>query len=174
MAATREPTRKMEREMIRSTARARRILGALAICGLLACSGAAYAQQRDGPIDPEASVVNQETLLRQSPRIEGQILIPDKRESVLIQPAGREWRYFHEVILHWLGAIVIVGMLALLAAAYVILGRIRISAGRSGRKVPRFNGFERFVHWTTATSFIILGISGLNITFGKLLLRPLL
>jgi formate dehydrogenase subunit gamma len=61
-----------------------------------------------------------------------------------------------------------------LAAAYFLLGRIRISEGRSGRKVPRFNAFERFVHWLTAVSFIVLGISGLNITFGKLLLLPLI
>jgi len=160
--------------MMGRTTRARRILGALAVCGLIACSGTAYALTRDGVVDPEASVVNEQTLLRQSPRIQGQILIPDTRESVLIQPAGREWRYFHEVILHWLGAVVIVGMLAVLAAAYFILGRIRISSGRSGRKVLRFTAFERFVHWLTAASFIVLGISGLNITFGKLLLLPLL
>ncbi len=84
------------------------------------------------------------------------------------------WDHFHEVTLHWLGAIVIVGTLAALAAAYFLLGRIRISSGRSGRKVPRFTVFERFVHWLTAVSFIVLAISGLNITFGKLLLRPLI
>ena len=38
----------------------------------------------------------------------------------------------------------------------------------------RFNAFERFVHWMTAACFIILAISGLNITFGKPLLLPLI
>ena len=38
----------------------------------------------------------------------------------------------------------------------------------------RFNAFERFVHWMTATCFIVLAISGLNITFGKSLLLPLI
>ena len=38
----------------------------------------------------------------------------------------------------------------------------------------RFNAFERFVHWMTATCFIILAICGLNITFGKPLLMPLI
>jgi formate dehydrogenase subunit gamma len=61
-----------------------------------------------------------------------------------------------------------------LAAGYFLLGRLRISAGRSGRKVPRFTGFERFAHWLTAVSFVVLGLTGLNITFGKLLLRPLI
>ena len=50
------------------------------------------------------------------PRIEGRIDIPDAKASVLIQPAGRKWDYFHEVMLHWVGAIVILGMIALLGA----------------------------------------------------------
>src|SRR6202023_772981 len=82
--------------------------------------------------------------------------------------------HFHEITLYWLGAIVILGTLAALAAAYFVVGRLRISAGRSGRKVLRFKAFERFVHWLTAVSFVVLGISGLNITFGKHLLLPLI
>jgi formate dehydrogenase subunit gamma len=38
----------------------------------------------------------------------------------------------------------------------------------------RFTAFERFVHWMTATCFVLLGISGLNITFGKDVLLPLI
>jgi len=159
--------------MSRLFARIRFVVGALALASLVTFAAPLHAQQQAPFVDPDASAVSEQKLLQQFPRIEGRILIPDQRESVLVQPAGRVWDYFHEVLLHWLGALVIVGMVALLAAAYFFLGPIRISAGRSGRKVPRFNGFERFVHWLTATSFIVLGISGLNITFGKLLLRPL-
>jgi len=69
---------------------------------------------------------------------------------------------------------VILGMIATLGAAYLIMGRIRISKGRSGQKVRRFNAFERFSHWLTAISFVVLGLTGLNITFGKLLLLPVI
>jgi len=93
---------------------------------------------------------------------------------VLIQPAGREWRFFHEVVLRWIGAIAVIGMVALLAVFYLLRGTIRIAAGRSGRKLLRFDVFERAVHWMTAVSFIILGLSGLNITYGKVLLLPLI
>ena len=51
---------------------------------------------------------------------------------------------------------------------------VKIESGRSGRTLVRFNAFERFVHWMTATCFIVLAISGLNITFGKELLTPLM
>ena len=154
------------------------MLGAAALMMIALCVVAppAPAQQATSnqPVDPDGSAVKEQSLLEQAPRIEGRIDIPDRRASVLMQPAGRKWDYFHEVILHWLGAIVILGMLALLALAYLIMGRIRIHAGRSGRKVLRFTPFERFSHWLTAMSFILLGLTGLNITFGKLVLRPLI
>src|SRR5882672_11370346 len=128
----------------------------------------------DGAPNPTASVTPQRDLLMQAPRIEGRIDIPDRKASVLIQPAGRTWDYFHEVLLHWGGAIVILGTIALLGLAYLILGRLRITAGRSGQKVLRFRAFERFSHWLTAVSFVMLGLTGLNITFGKVLLLPLI
>jgi formate dehydrogenase subunit gamma len=128
----------------------------------------------DGAPNPTASAVSEEQLLQQSPRIEGQIDIPNERERVLEQPAGRQWDHFHEVTLRWFGAIVILGMIMALGAVYLIIGRLRISAGRSGQKVLRFNSFERFSHWLTAISFVVLGLTGLNITFGKILLLPVI
>ncbi len=91
---------------------------------------------------------------------------------MLEQPAGRDWRQFHQVTLRWVGAIAILGMLAVIVLFYLIRGMVRIENGRSGRTLVRFNGFERFVHWMTATCFIVLALSGLNITFGKELLTP--
>ena len=44
----------------------------------------------------------------------------------------------------------------------------------SGRKILRFNAFERFTHWMTAACFIVLAIIGLNYIFGKRLLMPLI
>jgi formate dehydrogenase subunit gamma len=142
---------------------------------VMAAAAPAHAQKLgpDGAPNPTASVVDQATLLKQAPRIEGRIVIPDQKAAVLIQPAGRTWDYFHEVLLHWGGAIVILGTIALLALAYLIVGRIRIAAGRSGRKILRFKAFERFSHWLTALSFVILGLTGLNITFGKIVLLPI-
>ena len=136
----------------------------------------AFAQKLgpDGAPNPTASVTPQRDLLMQAPRIEGRIDIPDRKASVLIQPAGRTWDYFHEVLLHWGAAVVILGTIVLLGAAYLIMGRLRISEGRSGRTVVRFRAFERFSHWLTAVSFVILGLTGLNITFGKIVLLPVI
>jgi formate dehydrogenase subunit gamma len=128
----------------------------------------------DGAPNPTASVTSERNLLERFPRAEGRIDIPDTKAAVLIQPAGRTWDYFHEVLLHWGGAIVILGTIALLGLAYLTLGRLRITAGRSGQKVLRFRAFERFSHWLTAVSFVMLGLTGLNITFGKIVLLPVI
>jgi formate dehydrogenase subunit gamma len=154
-----------------------RAVGIVAILAMVAAAMPAAAQQQrapDGAFAPDANAVNEQTLLQQVPRIAGRIDLPDTRASVLIQPAGRQWDYFHEVILHWFGAVVILGMIAILGLGYLVMGRLRISAGRAGLTVPRFNGFERFSHWLTAVSFVLLGLTGLNITFGKIVLRPVI
>src|SRR5262245_50202629 len=150
------------------------MLAAIAVAGLIALAAPALAQQQSPIIDPDASVVNEQTLLRELPRIQGEINQLDPRARVLIQPAGRVWDHFHEVTLLWIGAIAILGTLVALASAYLILGRLRISAGRSGRTVLRFKAVERFAHWLTAGSFVVLAVTGLNITFGKHLLPPLI
>jgi len=160
--------------MMRLAARLRFMFGAFVLAGFIALAAPAHAQQQSPIIDPTASVVNEQTLLRELPRIQGDIDQLDPRARVLEQPAGRVWDHFHEVTLYWVGAIVILGTLAALAAAYFLLGRLRISAGRSGRKVLRFKAVERFAHWLTAVSFVVLGVTGLNITFGKHVLLPLI
>jgi formate dehydrogenase subunit gamma len=104
--------------------------------------------------------------------ISGQVSIPDKKSASLIHPAGRDWREFHTVTLKWIGGLAILGMIALLAIFYMWRGTIRIEGGRSGRKIVRFTGFERFTHWLTASTFVVLGITGLNITFGRALILP--
>jgi formate dehydrogenase subunit gamma len=160
--------------MMRGQAATRFILGVLALCFVLACVAPLHAQQPSPPVDPQASKVSEQTLLQQSRRIEGQIDLLNETAAVLEQPAGRVWTYFHEVLLRWIGAIAIIGMIVVLAIAYFLIGRLRISAGRAGIKVLRFTSFERFSHWLTATSFVLLALTGLNITFGRPLLLPLI
>ena len=81
----------------------------------------------------------------------GRGTLPDQKACTLEQPAGRDWRHFHQVTLPLIGAIAILGMLALLVLFYLIRGMVRIEHGRSGRVIVRFSAFERLVHWMTAT-----------------------
>ena len=167
--------------MARLLAHARFIIGALALMFVVALAGAGIGAAADRrSIRPQARSTNRScsTRCRRRPSggssISGRVSIPDAKSGTLIQPAGRDWREFHEVTLRWIGAIAILGMLAMLVLFYLVRGMVKIEAGRSGRTVVRFNAFERFVHWMTATCFIVLALSGLNITFGKPLLLPLI
>src|SRR4051812_45549753 len=158
--------------------RFRFLAGALALALLVAMAMPAGAQRNpDGSVNPTAQSVKEKQLLDalgSGGAISGRVSIPDQKSGNLIHPAGRDWRQFHEVTLRWIGAIMILGMLLALVAFYLIRGQVKLTSGFSGRRIVRFTGFERFVHWMTATCFIILAVSGLNITFGKPLLLPLL
>ncbi|HEY1312151.1 MAG TPA: formate dehydrogenase subunit gamma, partial [Pseudolabrys sp.] len=130
------------------------------------------AAQQPSSVNPTAAAVKEQQLLDQLKTIKGLGTIPDTKSYVLEHPAGREWREFHTVTLKWIGGIAILGMIAVLAIFYLWRGPMRVKAGNSGIKILRFDMFERFVHWLTASTFIVLGITGLNITFGRSMLLP--
>ena len=155
--------------MTKFFARLRVALAGLIIIMSTGLAAPAVAQQ----VNPTADAVKEQQLLREFGRIQGRGSIPDAKSYVIEQPRGRDWRAFHEVTLKWIGAVAILGMIGVLVAFYLIRGMVRIEAGRSGRTIVRFNAFERFVHWMTAACFIVLGLTGLNITFGKELLLPI-
>ncbi len=147
------------------------IAGALALAFIVATvTPPAPAFAQGGP----AAATSEQQLLQQLKGgvIRGDVSIPDKKSANLIHPAGRNWQTFHTVYLKWIGGIAILGMLLLLVLFYLWRGTIKIEGGRSGRTMVRFNAFERFVHWLTASTFIVLGITGLNITFGRALILP--
>ena len=154
-------------------ARARSVLACLALIALAVVASPGFAQQPSS-VNPTANAVKEDQLLQQLQRIQGRGSIPDTKSYVVEQPAGRDWRQFHEVTLRWIGAVAMIGMLVLLIGFYAYRGTIEIDSGRSGRSLTRFNGLERFTHWLTAGSFVVLGLTGLNITFGKPLLLPLM
>ena len=159
--------------MTKLVAKFRIAVGVLALL-VLATAALPAAAQQPTSVDPQASAVKENQLLQELNRISGRCTLPDQKACTIEQPAGRDWRHFHEVTLRWIGGIVILGILAVLIIFYLWRGMVRIESGRSGRTIVRFGAFERFAHWMTATCFIILAISGLNITFGRPLLLPLM
>src|SRR5262249_28355343 len=87
--------------------------------------------QQTTQVNPQAGSIKEEQLLRERNLIKGRGTIPDTKSYVLEQPAGRDWRYFHEVTLRWIAGIAIIGMLAILALFYLFRGTVRLETGRS-------------------------------------------
>lgn len=157
--------------MAKLFAHMRVIAGALALAFVVASAAPVKAQQPTG-VNPTANSVKEQQLLQQLKMVQGLGTIPDTKSYMIEHPAGRDWREFRTVTLKWIGGIAILGVLALLIVFYLWRGTIEIEGGRSGRTMMRFNGFERFVHWLTASAFVVLAITGLNITFGRSLILP--
>ena len=94
--------------------------------------------------------------------------------GVLINPWGDPWARFrmNEVVSYC--GFILVGFLALILLFYAIKGRIRLEKGFCGELLQRFSRFQVIVHWLFAGSFIILGVTGLALLFGRDYLIPLL
>ncbi|HEX8164622.1 MAG TPA: formate dehydrogenase subunit gamma [Beijerinckiaceae bacterium] len=165
----------------------RTLLAALAIMTVVG-AGVGLAQTGQDPrpaaggqpsgSNPTAMSVKEDQLLgalRGGDNISGRNTFPDPKAAILQQPQGRDYRGFREGWLPWIGGIAVLGMLIALAVFYFSRGRIALEpSDESGVKIQRFNAFERFTHWMTATCFIVLALSGLNYIFGKRLLMPLI
>ena len=144
----------------------------IALLAALLIGAAAPAVAQTAPRAPSMAEEMEVQALLRGGSIQGRISIPDEKAATLIQPEGREWREFHNVTLAWVGGIAVLGMLAVLAFFRLSKGRIPIEGGAAGRTIQRFNVLERAYHWMVASCFIILALSGLNLTFGRHILLP--
>jgi formate dehydrogenase subunit gamma len=92
----------------------------------------------------------------------------------LIQSSGEVWRRLRNGPLLVYGAWGLILTCVALAFFYTIRGRVPLSTPRSGKKLLRWNTFERILHWYTALLFLLLSITGLSILYGRSTLIPLL
>ena len=94
--------------------------------------------------------------------------------NVLIQNGGENWREIRNNGIAeyggWLFAAAIVGI----ALFFFYRGRIRIEAGRSDKRVPRFTLFDRTIHWFMVALVVILGLTGLFLLYGRSVLIPVI
>lgn len=105
--------------------------------------------------------------------VPGTVSIPDKKAAVLIEANGEEWRRWRNGPIAVVGAVAFWLMFFVVVGFYIMRGPVRLSHPPSGREVIRFHAIERFGHWLTAGSFIVLAITGVNMLYGKHFLMPL-
>ena len=104
----------------------------------------------------------------------GRVSGPNPQAGVMIQSEGDLWRSMRNGPLSTYGIWALAGSIGLLALFFLFRGRIPIDAGPSDQRIERFNGIERAVHWLTASTFVVLALTGLNLLYGKFVLLPLL
>ena len=102
--------------------------------------------------------------------IQGPVRYPGTR----FVTAGEAWREFRD---HWIvpygGALLVIVLLAL-GIFYFAKGPVGETTNQGRRRIERFTPFERAAHWSNATAFVILGVSGITMAFGKFFLLPVM
>jgi formate dehydrogenase subunit gamma len=116
---------------------------------------------------------------------QGFTTLPGAEKGTLIQPfvdypgstfttAGEAWRQVrNNVIIPYGGALLAIMLLAC-AIFYWQRGSLGGHEADTGRRIERFTPFERAAHWSNATAFVILAVSGLVMAFGKFILLPII
>jgi formate dehydrogenase subunit gamma len=99
--------------------------------------------------------------------------VQGRETNVLVQSWGETWRQIRNGPVTFWGGWLVVGVLAVLAALYFVFGSVKLHDRPSGRLIHRFSALEQIAHWTTAISFVVLGLSGLIMFFGKHVLLPI-
>jgi len=100
--------------------------------------------------------------------------VKGRETGVLVQSAGNTWRQIRNGPVTFYGGWLVVVIGLIIAALYFGRGPIKLHDKPTGRMVQRFTSMEQVVHWCTAISFVVLGLSGLIMLFGKHLLLPVI
>jgi len=87
--------------------------------------------------------------------------------KVLVQDGGMAWYEFRKGPLSTFGGGLLLVTIGLLVLFYLLRGKIMIDEPMTGRTVTRFKAIERFAHWVLAGSFILLGVTGLFVKYGR-------
>ena len=97
-----------------------------------------------------------------------------RETGVLVQTYGQTWRELKNSWITPIAGWAIALVVLVIGAFYRWRGSIKVHGAPTGRLIQRFTPFERYVHWTVAISFSILGMTGLIIMLGKYVLLPVI
>jgi formate dehydrogenase subunit gamma len=128
------------------------------------------------PTDPWAEQVNPRSDVWRDARQanEGVSVIKGYGANVLMQSGGESFRQIRmgpvSTYLPWYLAL----MIGAVALFYIISGGGERLEATSGKRVPRWSGFDIALHWFVAILFLVLAITGLSLLFGRAVLIPLL
>ena len=104
----------------------------------------------------------------------GYSAVSGAESGVFINNGGQNWRQMRNGLIANYGGWAIITALIAIALFYAIRGRIKVAGARSGLSVPRWQLWERVMHWYTAVLFVILALTGLSLLFGRVVLIPVL
>ncbi|MBR0567782.1 formate dehydrogenase subunit gamma [Azoarcus sp. L1K30] len=151
----------------------------LLLCWLLALFGAFMPAQAAGEAAAEQVARQQSQPLNNAPvwrevrSGEAHFTLAKGPEAgVLIQSEGNTWRQWRNGPITQYGGWLLIIVPSAIALFWMVKGTMKLHAKPTGRKMKRFSAFERFAHWGTAITFLLLAVTGVAILFGKHVLAP--
>lgn len=100
--------------------------------------------------------------------------VQGRETGVLVQSWGDTWRRIRNGPVTFWGGWLVVAVVLAVAALYFTKGPVKVHDKPSGRLIHRFTPIEQVAHWCMAISFVVLGLSGLVMLFGKHVLLPVI
>jgi formate dehydrogenase subunit gamma len=143
------------------------LIVALPLTGYLLVGDSVAQAQQQGSVNPLSEYWRS---ARQG--TEGISVVNAPAANVLITESGQNFRQLRNGPLATYGAWVMAAVLLILAALFLVRGRVQIEGGRAGLTVERWTLVDRVLHWYVAILFIILGITGLSLLYGRAVLIP--
>ena len=155
----------------------------------LLVAGTAFAQQQNPPPASEDTIKAQQERAVTQPGNNAPVwrevrrgeagpytttTVRGRETEVLVQSWGDTWRRIRNGPVMFYGGWLLVLAIAAMLALYLWKGPVKLTEPLTGRQLRRFSAFEMTVHWTTAISFCLLGLSGLIMFFGKHVLLPVI
>jgi formate dehydrogenase subunit gamma len=167
-----------------------RILAAMLLLGAAGIAHAAVPNEDAVPAYAEEQTILQLEQGRQQPgwtdrasgieHVDRHTVIEPGRQgeyAVILQRGGNTWRVLRNGPLAVAAALLLLITLAAIVAFHLMVGPLRTPGGPD-RPQPgeptlvRFTRTQRWVHWATALSFVVLGLTGLLLLYGKKLVLP--
>jgi formate dehydrogenase subunit gamma len=105
---------------------------------------------------------------------QGYTSMQGREVGVLVQSAGETWRQIRNGPVTFYGGWLVVIVTLIVAAIYFAMGPVKLHDKATGRMIERFSLAERWAHWVMGISFVVLGVTGLIILFGKFVLLPVI
>lgn len=97
----------------------------------------------------------------------------NREAGVFQQKEGHTfWRALRNGPVTFYGGWLLVLLPMLILGFYKVFGPLHLHGQPTGRLILRFDAWERHVHWASAGTFVVLGLTGLTILFGKHILLP--
>jgi formate dehydrogenase subunit gamma len=94
--------------------------------------------------------------------------------GVFQQTQGHQWRMLRNGPVTFYGGWLLMLVPAIILAFYLLFGPMKLHESPSGKLMRRFSRKEQVIHWSVAGSFVVLGLTGCIILFGKHVLIPVI